>query len=147
MASLLLWLGAAIWLIAGSAAIGLGLLGATWLMDQLPPLSIDVAALGGAVVALGAALVGIALLQALMAAGLRATRRWALAGGVLLSATLAVALLALAAAAVTTLVRGSPSPVLLAIAGMAAFGGAALYAWCAVQLVAAMRVAAVGEAD
>jgi hypothetical protein len=147
MAGLLLEVGATVWLLAGLAAIGLGARGAGWLMSQLPPLAIDVSALGGAVVAIGAALVAVGVLQAVVAAGLRARRRWAVAGGVLLSATLAVALFGLAAAAATTLVRGSPSPALLAIAGIAAFAGVGLYAWCAAQLIDAMRIAGVDGAD
>lgn len=147
MSIVVLALGAAIWLVAGLAAVGIGLVGAGWLMAQLPPLAIDVAALGGAAVAIGAGLVIIAFLHAAIAIGLRAVHRWARAGGVLLSATLAVALLALAAAAVTTVVRGSPSPIILAAAGLAALGGAVLYAWCAVRLVSAMRVAGIGSAS
>jgi hypothetical protein len=135
MASLLLAVAAAVWLLAGVVVIAVGLGGAPWLMAQLPPLSIDAAAVGGAAVAIGIGLVGIAVFHVAVAMGVRAMRRWAVSSGVLLSATMAVGLVAVALAAGTTLARGSPAPWLLGAAAGTAVAGAAGYAWCAVRLV------------
>jgi hypothetical protein len=145
MASLLLAVAAAVWLLAGVAAIAVGLGGAAWLMAQLPPLTIDVAAVGGAAVAIGIGLVTVAVLHAAVAIGASAWRRWALSSGILLSGTMAVGLTALALAAGTTLVRGSPAPALLGAAAIAAFGGAAGYAWCAVRLVRMLAIIGPGR--
>ena len=140
MARVVLAVGAVIWLLAGGGALALGLVGAAWLMAQLPPLAIDVAALGGAVVAIGVALVALAVVHAGIAIGLHTGRHWALAGGVLLCATLSMGFIGLTAAAVTTLMRGSPSPIVLASAGAVAAIGAATYAWCTVRLAGTMRL-------
>jgi hypothetical protein len=140
MASLLLALAAAAWLLAGVFAIAIGLGGAGWLVARLPPLTIDVAAVGGAAVAIGIGLVAVAVLHAVVAFGASARRRWAVSAGLLLSATMAAGFTALALAAATTLVRGSPAPALLSIAAVAAVGAVAGYAWCAVRLVRMLAV-------
>jgi hypothetical protein len=138
MPSLLLAVAAAIWLVAGIAVIAIGVGGAAWLVTQLPPVAIDVAAVGGAAVAIGFGLVAVAMLHAVVAMGAGRGRRWAVSGGVLLSATMTVGLAALALAAGTTLVRGSPAPALLGAGVVAALGGAIAYGWCAVRLVRAL---------
>jgi hypothetical protein len=142
---LLLGVATAVWLLGGVAALWIGLAHGQWLMAQLPPLAIDVAALGGAVVAIGAALVTIAILHAVTVVGLVAPDRWALSVGVLLSTSLMIGLFALATAAGTTLLAGSPNPILLMLAGAGALGGAVLYGWCAVRLVRAIGRASAGD--
>lgn len=144
MASLLLAVAAAVWLFAGVVAVAIGLGGAAWLTAQLPPLSIGVAAVGGAAVAIGIGLVAVAVLHAAVAIGASRRWRWAVSGGILLSATMAVVLLALSLAAATTLMRGSPAPGLLAVAVGAALAGALAYAWCAVRLVRLLAVVGLG---
>jgi hypothetical protein len=146
MASLLLAVAAVVWLIAGVAGIGIGLAGAGWLMDQLPPLTIGADAVGGAAVAFGGALLVLAILHAVVAVGAGARRRWAVSSGILLSATMSIALVAAALAAATTYVRGSPAPVLVATGAAAAIGGAAVYGWCAVRLVRMLGVPRPGSA-
>jgi hypothetical protein len=145
MASLLLAAAAALWLLAGVAAIGVGVVATDWLVAQLPPLAIDVAAVGGASVALGIGFVTLAVLHAAVAFGSGGRRRWAVSSGILLSATMAVGLTALAVAAGTTLVRGTPAPALLGIAAVAALAGTVTYAWCVVSLVRLLAVIGTGR--
>ena len=147
MPSLFLAVAAAIWLVAGVAVIAIGLGGAAWLVTQLPPLAIDVGAVGGAAVAIGIGLVAVAILHAVVAMGARARRRWAVSGGVLLSATMVVVLAALALAGGTTLVRGSPTPELLGAGVVAALVGAIAYGWCAVRLGRALATLGVGSGN
>jgi hypothetical protein len=123
-----LLLGAAIvWLIAGAVGIGIGLLGAAELQRLLPGLAIDLAALGGAVVAVASAILAVGVLHATVVVGLRVGNRLARTVALLLAATLCTLLVTLAAAALTTAVTvPDQAPVFLG-AGLAAVVGAGVY--------------------
>ena len=128
-----------VWLLAGLAGLALGLLGAETLQRLLPPLAIDLPALGGAVVAVSAAIVVVAALHAAVVAGLRSRRRLAWVAGVLLAATLGALLAVLATAAATGAVTvPDRAPVLLA-AALAAAAGAAGYGVVTALLVREIR--------
>ncbi|MGH2356759.1 MAG: hypothetical protein ACRDGJ_01950 [Candidatus Limnocylindria bacterium] len=130
-----LLVGAAVWSIVGVGGLGLGTMGAGWLHALLPPVVIDAAALGGGVTAMGASILGIGLAHAAVLAGLRRDQRWARSAALLLAATLAVGLLALAAAAATSAVTFPElAPGLLAGAAVAVIGAGA-YAACLAWLM------------
>jgi hypothetical protein len=135
-----LLLGAAIvWLIAGAVGIGIGLMGAADLQRILPNLAIDLAALGGAVVAVGSAILAVGVLHAAVIVGLRLGNRLARTVGLLLSATLFALLVTLAAAAVTTAVTVPEGAPPFLAAGLVALVGAAVYGFVTARLVAEVR--------
>lgn len=124
-----------LWSLTGLAGLVVAAVGARALLAALPPLEIDVDALGGAITAVGAVVLGVAVMHGIVLAGVRRHRRLALAAGTLLSALLLVAFLASAAAAVTSLVRTPDLVGPLAAATLAALVGAAGYAFVTVALV------------
>ena len=99
MARIVLACGAALWLVGAVAAAAIGIAGSDRLAAMLPPLAIDGAALGGAVIAVGGALgiAGLAHLTALLA--LRARRPRALSAATLLGGLCSAVFVALAGAA------------------------------------------------
>ncbi len=105
MARIILLFGAALWSMAGVAALGLAMAGIGTLSAALPPLEIDDEALGGAVTVVGMVLLGVGVVHAVIGVGLSNDWRAARSAGILLCAMLAVALLGSAAAAVASLVR------------------------------------------
>ena len=128
-----------VWLVAGVVGIGIGLLGSTGLQRLLPPLAIDVAALGGAVVAVAVGVLVVGVAHAVVVLGMRAGHPAARSAALLLSATLSALLLALAAASATsavTLPERAPS---FLVACAAAAVGAAAYGLVTVLLVAEVR--------
>ena len=135
-----LLLGAGIvWLIAGAVGIGIGLMGAADLQRILPNLAIDLAALGGAVVAVGSAILAVGVLHAAVVVGLRVGNRLARTAALLLAATLFALLVTLAAAAVTTAVTVPEQAPSFLVAGLFALVGAAVYGFVTARLVAEVR--------
>jgi hypothetical protein len=128
-------IGAVAWLLLAVAGLGAALVGQTTLLDLLPPLAIDVDALGGvlAVMAAGSLVVGLA--HVAIVVGLTRDARWARTSGILLASVLAVAFLALAATAVTSAVRESASAPILAGGAVGAAAVAAAYGLTASRLV------------
>jgi hypothetical protein len=126
MARTLLLAATIAWLVAGVVGIGLGLLGAAGLQRILPPLAIDGAALGGAVVAVGFGVLAVGAAHAVVVIGLRAGHPAARSAALLLAATLCVLLLGLAAAAATSAATVQDrAPALLAGCAVALVGAAA----------------------
>jgi len=127
------------WLVAGVIGIGIGLLGASGLQRMLPPLAIDLAALGGAVVAVSAGVLAVGVAHAIVVAGMAGGRRRARTAALLLAATLAALLVALAASSITSAVSVPDRAAPLLVAAAAALIGAAGYGLVTVLLVAEVR--------
>jgi len=98
-------LGAAVWILVGAAALLLAAVGTDNLLARLPSLAIDADALGGALTAVGVALVATGAAHLVVLVGLRRGRRWATSAGALLASVLAIVSLALAATAFSSAVR------------------------------------------
>ena len=128
-----------VWLVAGVVGIGIGLLGATGLQRLLPPLAVDLAALGGAVVAVGVGVLAVGVAHALVVLGMRAGHAAARSAALLLSATLSALLLALAASSATSAVTVPDRALSFLAACAAALVGAAAYGLVTVLLVAEVR--------
>ena len=128
-----------VWLAAGVIGIGIGLLGSTGLQRLLPPLAIDLAALGGAVVAVSLGILAVGVAHAVIVVGLRAGRAAARSAALLLAATLSALLVALAAASATSAMTVPDRAPSLMAACAAALVGVAAYGLVTVQLVAEMR--------
>jgi hypothetical protein len=128
-----------VWLIAGAIGIGIGLTGADDLQRVLPTLTIDLAALSGAVVTVASAVLAVGVLHAAVVVGLRAGSRLARTAAVLLAATLFALLVTLTAAAVTTAVTAPDRAPSFLAAGLVALVGAAIYGFVTALLVAEVR--------
>lgn len=139
MARTILRAGAAAWLLAGAAGLGLAMLGAEWLLGVLPPLAIDADALARAVGAFSAALLTIGAAHVAVLSALRRAAYWAYSAGILLAAFLATALLTLAAAALTSAVTQPEAAPGLVASGVAAGVAAAAYGLAGARLVGEMR--------
>lgn len=139
MARTVLRAGAALWLIAGAAGLGLAALAAGWLLGVLPPLAIGADALARAVGAFSFGLLVVGLAHVAVLGGLRAHAGWSYSAGILLAAVLAAALLSLAAAGVTSAVARPEAAAALIGSGAAAVAGAAAYAVAGARLVTELR--------
>jgi hypothetical protein len=128
-----------VWLMAGAAGIGIGLLGTTGLQMLLPPLAIDLAALGGAVVAVAVGVLAVGIAHAAVVVGMRVGRPLARSAALLLAATLSALLLALAAAAATSAATVPDRAPSFLLAGLAALVGAGAYGLVTGLLVAEVR--------
>ena len=125
--------------VAGLAGIVLGLFFAPWLYQQLPPVLIDTAAVGGAATAIGVLL--LCLAAAHLAAALGLIRGIALlhTPAVVLCAAMAVLSIAWAVAALVSAAAGTgiPAAMLPAAAALGLVAGA--YGWCARRLMGVPR--------
>lgn len=139
MARTLLLAGTVVWLIAGAVGIGIGLLGSASLQRLLPTLSIDLAALGGAVVAVGFGVLAVGVAHAVVLVGMRAGSESARSAALLLAATLSALLLALAAASATSAVTVPDRAPSFLAACAAALVGMAAYGLVTALLVAEVR--------
>ena len=138
MARTILRIGAAMWLLAGLAGIGLAALATDWLLGLLPPLAIGPDALARAVATLSIGLVLVGFLHLGVLRGLRAGR-WGPSAAILLAAFLAIALLSLAAAAITSAVAQPEAAAALLAGSLAALLAATGYALAVADLVRGMR--------
>jgi hypothetical protein len=139
MARTVLLAGMVVWLVAGMVGLGVGLMGTASLQRLLPMLTIDLAALGGAVIAVACGLLAIGVAHGVVVAGLRAALPSARSAALLLSATLSVLLLGLAAASATSAVTVPDRAPSFLAGGAAALVAAAAYALVAGLLVAEVR--------
>ncbi|MGI8998621.1 MAG: hypothetical protein ACR2GO_02810 [Candidatus Limnocylindria bacterium] len=126
--------GSVAWLLVGVIGLGLALPGRTWLISQLPPLGIDADALGGALIAVVFAVIGIGVAQVGVLVGLERRWRSARSAGALLASVLAAALLGMAAAALSSAAREAMYALPLICAGALALLGTIAYAVVAVRL-------------
>jgi len=131
--------GAVTFSVGGAIAIGISVSGVTQLKSWLPPLSIDDAALGGAILALGFGLFAVAAVHALVFLGLRARRRVAWTIGVLLTVGMGATLVALAAASATSAAATPERAWAFLGATVGTAVAAAAYAVAAIDLVGELR--------
>lgn len=139
MARAILGIGAAAWSTGCLVAIVVEVLGVERLMALLPPLQVDVDAVRGAVVAAAVVFAFVAAAHLVVVGGLRGGRRRAWSAGILLAALLTAILVALAAAAFTSVVAGTGEAVALTIAGVGASAFALAYGFAATHLVGELR--------
>lgn len=139
MARTILVMGAALWLIAGAAGLGLAVFGAHWLLGVLPPLAIGADALARAVGAFSFALLVVGVAHVAVLSGLQAQARWGYSAAILLAAVLAAGLLSLAAASLTSAVTRPEAAAALIGSAIAAAVGAAAYGLAGSRLVGEMR--------
>lgn len=139
MARRTLVVGGVAWLLVGIAGVALALSGSEGLLELLPPLAVDADAVGGAVTAISSGLIAIGVAHLVILAGLGGAGRWARSAGALLTAVLAVATLALAAAAVSSAVRHEPYALPLIGGAVLAVAAGAVYGVAAVRLASELR--------
>jgi hypothetical protein len=128
-----------VWLVAGVIGIVIGLTSAAGLQRMLPPLAIDLAALGGAVVAVGFGILAIGLVHAGVVVALRAGQPLAPSAALLLAITMTTLMLALAAAAATSAVTVPDRAPAWLVATVAALVAASAYGFVAGLLVLEVR--------
>lgn len=139
MTRIFLLIGSVLWLLAALGGLVLAVLGADAIRASIPDLVIDADALRGAVVAMAAGLASLGLMHLTVFLGLRWQRRWAHSAGILMSAVMAAALLALGVSSAVGLLPpwglvGAIGAVLVAMA----------YATLALGLVQQRRAGSVG---
>ena len=139
MARTLLLAATIVWLVAGFIGIGIGLTSAAGLQRMLPPLAIDLAALGGAVVAVGFGILVIGLVHGGVVVALRAGYPLAPSAALLLAITMTTLMLALAAAAATSAATVPDRAPSLLVATAAALVAASVYGLVASLLVIEVR--------
>ena len=139
MARTLLLAAAIVWLVGGAIGIGIGLLGAAGLQRMLPPLAIDLAALGGAVVAVGFGVLAIGIVHAAVVVALRTGQPFAGSAALLLAITMTTLMLVLAAAAATSAVTVPDRAPSFLVATAAALVAASAYGLVARLLVVEVR--------
>jgi hypothetical protein len=127
VARVVLAVGAATWLLAAVAAAGIGLIGVDRLAALLPPLAIDRAALGGALLAVAAALALAGLAHLAILLGLRRGHRRALSAAILLCGCCSAVFVALVAAAFASAAAEPSMAIPLLAAGAAAALAAVAY--------------------
>jgi hypothetical protein len=128
-----------VWLVAGVTGIVVGLTSAAGIQRMLPPLVIDVAALGGAVVAVGFGILAVGLVHGGVLVALRAGYPLAPSAALLLSVTMTTLMVALAAAAATSAVRVPDRALAWLVATALALGAASAYGLVAGLLVVEVR--------
>ena len=139
MARTLLAVATVAWSLAGLGGLVLGLVGAETLQRALPPLAIDTAALGGAIVAVSTGVLVLAAVHGAVLLGLRAEHRLARTSAILLAATMCALLAALLAAALTGAASVPERALPLLVAALAAGAGAAAYGVAAGLFVDELR--------
>ena len=130
-AVLLLTVVAVLLAIAGVGGVVVGVVYAAWLYSLLPPVLIDVAAVGGAATASGITLLLLAGLHALAAGGLVRRDPRALTPVAVLAASMSLLAIGWAAAALVSAASGSAPPVAMLPAGIGLGLLAVAYLWVA----------------
>ena len=136
-------MGATVWFLAGLCAVVIATVAAPDLERMLPPLVIDTDALRGAVIALGAGLLVMGAVHAIVAIGLGRGGRWPSTVGILLAALLAATLIAIAAAAATSAAATPEYAPMLLAAAVAAAVAALAYGLVLTGLVSQRRAESV----
>jgi len=125
--------------LGGLVAICLGLFFAPWVYDQLPPLQIDAAAVGGATTAIGVALLALGGAHLAAAVGLMRGVAVLHTPAVVLSLAMAVLAIAWAVAAVVSAAAGTGIPAAMLPAAVVLGIVAAAYLWVALTLIGRPR--------
>lgn len=141
MARAILRVAAVVWLLAAMGGFVVAVTGAAWLLDLLPPLTVDADAVRGAIVTMAAGAALVAAVHALVLIGLRGAHRWGSTIGILVSALLGVLLFALAVAAVTGVAAEASNALWLGPAAGCAVIATAGYAAVVIRLVQERRAA------
>lgn len=139
MARTILLCGAAAWLIAAAAGLGVAAFGTGWLLGILPPLAIGADALARAVGAFSFGLLVVGGAHVAVLAGLRAEARWSYSAAILLAAVMAAGLLSLGAAALTSALTQPAAAAALMGSGAGAVVAAGAYGLAGARLVREMR--------
>jgi hypothetical protein len=140
LASVILLLGGFVLILVGAAAVALGLFNPGLVSSQLPPdAEIDAPAVGGAAVALGAAVTLLGLLHLVTALALRLGIGIASTGAVVLASTMAILALGFAVAAVVSIASGAAPALYMVPAAVALSAGVIGYAVVAVVVIGAGR--------
>lgn len=135
-----LLIGAALLLTAaGLVGLVLGLFFAPWLYDQLPPVLIDTAAVGGAATALGVVLLALAAAHLAAALGVIHGVDFLHTPAVVLCVAMAVLSLAWAVAALVSAAAGTGIPAAMLPAAVALLLVAVAYGWAARRLIGLPR--------
>ncbi|HET6744666.1 MAG TPA: hypothetical protein VFH90_02325 [Candidatus Limnocylindria bacterium] len=130
-AVLLLAVVAGLLAIAGVVGILIGVRFAAWLYSLLPPVLIDVDAVGGAATATGILLLLLAAVHALAAIGLKRRYPRALTPVAVLAASMSLLAIGWAVAALVSAASGSGPPAAMLPAGIGLVLLALAYAWVA----------------
>ena len=139
MARAVFAIGAIAWSLGFIVALAVAIFGVEALLRLLPPLTIDAAAVSGAVTAVATGFAFAATVHLAVLAGLRKRRRRAWSAAILLASLLAAVFVALAAAAFTSAVAQPSAALALSAAGTAAGLVALGYALATVRLVGELR--------
>ena len=131
LAVLLLAVIACLMAVAGVAGVVVGVVYAAWLYSLLPPVLIDVAAVGGAATASGIVLLMLAGIHGLGAIGLARREARALTPVAVLAAAMSLLTIGWAAAALVSAASGSGPAAAMLPAGVGLGLLALAYAWVA----------------
>jgi hypothetical protein len=135
----LLALAGLILVLLGAAGIAAGLLLAERLYALLPPVTIDVEAVGGATVAFGVASGLLGITHGFLAWALRRGLPTATVPSIVLCATMAVVALGWAVAALVSAASGSAPPAAMLAAGIGLGLVAVAYGWAGAVLIGLRR--------
>jgi hypothetical protein len=131
----LLLLAAVVFAIGGAVGLTIGFFYADWLYAQLPPVTIDAPAVGGAASAVGIVLLLVATVHVAAAAGLRRGVPGIVTSTIVLSAAMSLLAVGWAVAAAVSAASGS-APAWAMLPAAAGLTAAALaYAWVARELI------------
>jgi hypothetical protein len=126
--------------LAGAAAVGVGWLNPRLISDQLPPdAAVDAAAVGGAAVALGTAIVMLGLTHLLVAVALRRGIGVAPTAAVVLAASMAALSLGFAVSALVSIASGVAPAVLMLPAAIGLGGAVIAYGASTVAIIGARK--------
>jgi hypothetical protein len=131
----LLLVAAVLLAIGGAAGLTIGFFYSEWLYAQLPPITIDAPAVGGAASAVGVVLLLVAGVHVAAAVGLGRRVPGSVTATVVLAAAMSLLVLGWAVAAAVSAASGS-APAVAMVPAAAGLGAAALaYAWMTRQLI------------
>jgi hypothetical protein len=122
------------WFIAGLAALAVSVVGTDMLLALLPPLAVDADAVAGAAAAIGATLVAVAMIHAVVVVGLVRRVRWAWSAGILLAAVMSLGLAGTAIAAGVSVVAETLATGPGLLGGVGAAMVAIGYGWAGARL-------------
>jgi hypothetical protein len=135
MAVALLLLAGGLLAAAGAVGLVIGIVFAAWLYSLLPPLQIDVAAVGGAATATGVVLLLLGLAHGLAALALQRREPAALTPVAVLCVTMSLLAIGWATAALVSAASGSGPAVAMLPAGIGLGAVAVGYGWIARRLI------------
>ena len=140
LARVILLFGGFVLILAGAAAVAIGLFNPGLVSSQLPPdAEVDAPAVGGAAVALGTAITLLGLLHLVTVLALRLGIGIASTAAIVLASTMAVLSLGFAVAAVVSIASGAAPALYMVPAAVALGAGVIGYAVVTVVIIGAGR--------